>query len=97
MFSSRYFVNIPTSGVTDDHKMYIRINDMNGKIFRLSVLPSDTIDMVKQKIQDRENIPKDMQQIGYMFQRLEDNHTLEHYNIHNSSTLTMYNALLSKW
>jgi hypothetical protein len=90
-------VNIPTSGVTDDHKMYIRINDMNGKIFRLYVLPSDTIDMVKQKIQDLENIPKDLMQLSYLFKKLEDKHTLEHYNIRNSSTLLLYNALLSKW
>lgn len=82
-----------TRSAADDQKMEININDMNGKIFKLDVLPSDTIDMVKKKIQDSEKIPKDKQQLVYMLKRLNDKHTLEYYNIHKFSTLAMYNAL----
>ena len=70
--------------------MYIYISDMNGLLFTLNVLPSDTINMVKQKIQDRKNIPKDAKQLSYRSRMLEDKYTLEKYNIKTESTLYLH-------
>ena len=74
-----------------DIKIFVKT--LTGKTITLEVNRSDTVENVKTKIQDKEGIPLNHQQLMFVGKQLENDHILSYYNIQMEYTLHLLVSL----
>ncbi|KAI4966541.1 hypothetical protein ZWY2020_040562 [Hordeum vulgare] len=71
----------------------IKVKTLTGKEIEIDIEPTDTIDRIKERVEEKEGIPPVQQRLIYAGKQLADDKTAKDYNIEGGSVLHLVLAL----
>ncbi|KAE8677234.1 Ubiquitin-NEDD8-like protein RUB1 [Hibiscus syriacus] len=71
----------------------IKVKTLTGKEIEIDIEPTDTIDRIKERVEEKEGIPPVQQRLIYAGKQLADDKTAREYNIEGGSVLHLVLAL----
>ncbi|KAM6126305.1 LOW QUALITY PROTEIN: 2'-5'-oligoadenylate synthase 1-like [Phoenicopterus ruber ruber] len=74
---------------TEPQVMEVFVKDDKNRTTTYTVRPTDTVRQLKEQIHARQGPPANQQRLTYGSRELEDQHTLDHYNVQPLSTIFM--------
>ncbi|CAL5228979.1 g12213 [Coccomyxa viridis] len=88
MESSRLHISMRLRG-----GMMIKVKTLTGKEIEIDIEPSDTIERVKERVEEKEGIPPIQQRLIFAGKQMNDDKTARDYNIEGGSVLHLVLAL----
>ncbi|ERM99023.1 hypothetical protein AMTR_s00101p00053450 [Amborella trichopoda] len=73
--------------------MMIKVKTLTGKEVEIDIEPTDTIERIKQRVEEKEGIPPVQQRLIYGGKQMNDDKTAKEYNIEGGSVLHLVLAL----
>ncbi|XP_061458539.1 ubiquitin-like protein ISG15 [Rhineura floridana] len=83
--------------VTNEETITVFLNNSKGQTRTYNVLPSDTVDRFRARVQQQEKIQKEQFWFTYEGRPLEDGHKLSDYNIAPHGTIFLNMRLRGGW
>ena len=77
-----------------DEPFQIFVKTVNGKTITVNGKPSDTIEIIKSRIQQKDVFAQDAQRLTFASKQLEDGRILSDYNVRPDSTIFVTAGLL---
>ncbi|XP_022877820.1 ubiquitin-NEDD8-like protein RUB2 isoform X4 [Olea europaea var. sylvestris] len=71
----------------------IKVKTLTGKEIEIDIEPTDTIERIKERVEEKEGIPPVQQRLIYAGKQLADDKTAKDYNIEGGSVLHLVLAL----
>lgn len=73
--------------------MMIKVKTLTGKEIEIDIEPSDTIERIKERVEEKEGIPPIQQRLIFAGKQMNDDKTAKDYNIEGGSVLHLVLAL----
>jgi ubiquitin-like protein Nedd8 len=73
--------------------MMIKVKTLTGKEIEIDIEPSDTIERIKERVEEKEGIPPVQQRLIFAGKQMNDDKMAKEYNIEGGSVLHLVLAL----
>lgn len=73
--------------------MLIKVKTLTGKEIELDIEPTDKVDRIKEKVEEKEGIPPPQQRLIFAGKQMNDDKTAQDYKIQGGSVLHLVLAL----